>query len=255
MLQQTIEKLGELRLTAFIDELKTQIASPGAYQSLSFEERLALLVDREHIRRKNSALQRRLKTANIRADATIENIDFTIPRNLARADFMALTTMEWLVAGHNLAITGPTGLGKTFLAQALVDKACRLGYQALAIKCHDLLSQLLIARADGSYARFAARIAKLHLLFIDEWLRDPISPAQARELHDLFDLKYRNTSTLFVSQLAPGDWHAHIEDPTIADALLDRIVHNAYKLALDGPSVRKTQSTVGQKKHTKGKSQ
>lgn len=238
MLEQTIDKLNELRLKGFIQELRTQQES-SKYAALSFEERLALLVDREHMKRKNSALQQRIKQAKIKPNATVENIDFSIKRELKRTQFLSLAGLDWL--GHyNLIITGQTGLGKTFLAQALVDKACRLGHKSLCIKTHELISMLLIARADGTYPKVIARLANLPLLVLDEWLRDPLSGAQARELLDLFDVKYQSTSALFVSQFDVKDWHAQIQDPTIADALLDRIVHNSHRIDLKGESIRKT---------------
>lgn len=241
MLQQTIDKLLHMHLSAFAQELQTQ-SSDTHYQTLSFEERLALLVDKEYLKRKNTALQRRLRTANIQPHATVENIDFSHQRSLQRAQFMPLTSFDWLTHAHNLIITGPTGVGKTFLAQALADKACRLEYHVRYIKCHELLRDLTLAKADGTYPKLAARLAKSHLLIIDEWMRDHLSPAHARELLDLFDLKYKNSSLLFVSQLDVSDWHPHIQDPTIADAILDRVVHNAYKLKLDGESLRKQQA-------------
>jgi len=240
MLEQTMEQLAQMHLTGMLAELRSQLESPK-YHSIPFEERLALLVDREFLKRKNSALQHRLKQSRIKPNATIENIDFTIMRKLDRAQFMSLAGLSWL-GHHNLIISGQTGLGKTFLAQALVDKACRLGYKALCIKTHELLSTLLIARADGTYPKVAARLTALPLLVLDEWLRDPLSGAQAREILDLFDLKYQSSSAIFVSQLAVDDWHAQIQDPAIADALLDRIVHNSHRVSLLGESVRKLQA-------------
>jgi len=238
MIHQTIEKLAELRLNGFISAIKEQLESTQ-YQDLSFEERFSLLVDREYIRRQNVRLQRRLHDAKLKQNAVVENIDFTTPRKLDKKLLLELASGGWIQNKHNLFITGPTGIGKSFVACALADKACRLGITAHYIKAADLISLLLLARADGSYPRQALRLAKFQLLIIDEWLRDPLAVQQAREILDLLDDRFRKASTIFISQIPVTDWHKNILDPTLADAALDRIVHDAYRLELSGESMRK----------------
>lgn len=245
MINQTIEKLSELRLRGFVQGVREQLED-SKYNELSFEQRLAMLVDREHLRRENSRLSRRLSQARLKQSATIENINFQIPRKLKKALLLDLASGSWIHNKHNLFITGPTGIGKSYIACALADKACRLGFSALYIKTSNLIPQLLLARADGSYPSLATKLAKVQLLLIDEWLRDPLTESQARELQDIIDDRYGVSSSIFISQLKVKDWHKNISDPTIADAILDRIVHNAIKMDLDGESVRKLTSMLKQ---------
>lgn len=243
MINQALEKLSELRLNGFIQALKEQQES-NKYQDLPFEERLAFLVDREYVRRQNYRLQRRLSDAKLKQSSVIEHIDFGTPRKLDKKALLELANCSWIHNKHNLFITGPTGVGKSFIACALADKACRLGLKAHYVKASELLSQLLVARADGSYSRLAIRLAKFDLLLIEEWLRDPLSEQQSREILDLLDDRFRKASTIFISQLPVSAWHKNILDPTIADAILDRIIHDAFRLELDGPSMRKLTAKV-----------
>lgn len=157
---------------------------------------------------------------------------------------LELASGNWISNRHNLIIIGPTGIGKSFLACSLADKACKLGFQARYYRANALVSELLLAKADGSYPRLAAQLAKTHLLIIDEWLRDSLNLSQSRELLDLFDDRYRKASTIFCSQMPVADWHARIDDPTIADAILDRIVHDSHRLELEGQSMRKKTSFI-----------
>lgn len=237
MINQTIEKLAEMRLHAMIQALKEQEGN-AKYKELAFEERLAFLVDKEYLKRKNSSIQTRIKTAKLPLHATVEDLDFSPQRTLKKGEILSLAQCSWVANKNNLIITGPTGAGKTHLACALAGKACRDGFKAFYIKCLDLVSQLMIARADGSFPRCIEKLNSFHLLIIDEWMRDPMSQNQARELLDLIDSRYNRVSTIFLAQLPVEDWHKNFEDPTLADATLDRIVHNSHRIEIKGPSMR-----------------
>lgn len=231
MIEQTIEKLKTLRFSSFARALRAQMESPQ-YTTLPFEERLSLLVEEEFLTRENRRLSQTLKEARLKQHCCVEDVDFDTPRNLKRSQFLELAQCHWVDKAHNLIVTGPTGSGKSFLACALADKACKLKRRAKYIKTSDLARELLVVREDGSYPRYMTRLAKTHLLIIDEWLRDPLSQAQAREILDMLDDRYRKRSTIFISQLAVDDWHKHIADPTLADAILDRVVHDSHRIEL-----------------------
>lgn len=243
MINQAIQKLQELKLNGFIQALKEQQESTK-YQELSFEDRFSFLVDKEYNRRQNMRLQRRLYEAKLKQAGTVENIDFVTNRKLDKKTFLELAGCTWIDNKHNLFITGPTGIGKSFLACALADKACRLGLKAHYIKAAELITQLLIGRADGSYPRLAQKLARTNLLIIDEWLLDPMPQNHAREILDLLDDRFRKASTIFISQLPASDWHQNIQDPTLADAILDRIIHDAFRVELAGESMRKLTTKV-----------
>lgn len=244
MIEQTLEQLRDMRLTGFVDALREQEESVQ-YQKLSFDERLAFIVDKEYLNRQTRRLKRTIKKAQLKQQATIEDVDFNTPRKLKRAEFMELAGGNWISKHHNLVIVGPTGIGKSFLACALADKICKLGFQARYYRTNAFLSELLLAKADGSYPKLVAELARTHLLVIDEWLRDTLNHSQAREMLDILDDRYRKASVLFCSQLPVKDWHDRIEDPTIADAILDRIVHDSLRIELDGQSMRKRTSSIG----------
>ena len=243
MIEQTIEKLKTMRLHTFAAALRTQLSSTESI-ALGFEERLSLLVEEEFLARDNRRLARILRAAQLKQKSCFEDIDFDTQRNLKRSQIAELAQCLWIRQKHNLIITGPTGIGKSFIACALADRACRLGIHTCYVKTSELARELLVAREDGSYPRLAARLARFDLLILDEWLRDPLSQELAREILDLIDDRYRKRSTIFISQLPVKDWHQHIADPTLADAILDRVVHDSHRLELQGTSMRKQTSKV-----------
>ena len=239
----TLAKLEALRLCGMLRALNDQLQHPDC-AALSFEERLGLLIDRELTERQNQRLATRLKRARLRQSAAPEDVDFRQPRGLDRAQFLALCSCEWIRDRENLLVTGPTGVGKTFLACALAQKACREGYSVEYVRTSRLLGELTATRADGTYSRRLTALARTDLLVLDDWGLSPLTADQRRDLWELLDDRYDRRSTLVTSQLPEEHWYDALGDPTLADAILDRLVHNAHKLRLHGESLRK-QRTVG----------
>jgi DNA replication protein DnaC len=240
----TIEQLQSLKLFGMLDAWVEQQSLP-TYHDLSFDERLALLVEREHLRRVHLRQQRRLKAAQLPlTSASIEAIDYARPRGLSKAQVLQLAQGHWLAQHLQLIVMGPTGIGKTFLASCLATHWCQLGHAVAYFKTHDLLTELKLAKADGSFPKLRKRLDGFELLILDEWLRDALSVNDARELLDLLDGRYRQRSCLFATQLPIEQWHPQIQDPTLADAILDRIVHDAIRLSLRGESMRKVTSPL-----------
>jgi len=242
-MQQTIEQLKNLKLNGLLEAWSEQQAQP-TYQDLAFDERFALLVEREYIRRQNQRLQRRLKQAQLFIGASLADIDFAVPRGLKKTQFLEWAQGQWLTKHLNLIILGSTGVGKTFLACTLADHLCKQGHTVRYLKTAELISQLQLAKVDGSFPQFRKQLASFNLVILDEWLRDELNPNQARELLDFLDDRYRRASCLFVSQFPIHDWHPKIQDPTLADAILDRIVHDSLRLPLKGESMRKLTSPL-----------
>ena len=240
----TLAKLEALRLFGMLRALNDQLQLPDC-APLSFEERLGLLIDRELTDRQNQRLATRLKRAHLRQAACPEDVDFRHPRGLDRAQFLALCSCEWLKDRENLLITGPTGVGKSFLACALAQKACREGYSVEYVRTSRLLGELTAARGDGTYARRLTSLARTDLLVLDDWGLAPLTADQRRDLWELLDDRYDRRSTLVTSQLPEEHWYEALGDPTLADAILDRLVHNAHKLRLQGESLRKQRAIGG----------
>ncbi len=234
----TLDKLHQMRLTGMAAALTDQLQTPDI-ASLSFEERLGLLIDREQTTRADRRLKTRLTKARLRQCACLEDIDYSSPRGLDKALLLDLGSCRWIVDRHNLLLTGPTGVGKTYLACALAQKACREGRTALYLRLPRLLSELVIAKGDGRYGKLLVGYGRVDLLVLDDWGITPLTSENRRDLLEILDDRYERKSTLITSQLPVDKWHRYLEDPTLADAILDRVVHNAYRLELKGESMRK----------------
>jgi len=238
MKQETIEKLKSFHMNGFVQALREQEES-ATYTELSFEERLSFLVDSEFLKRKNNRIAAAIRFAKLKSNASIETLDYSAQRNLKKSLIAELADCNWVKKAQNIIITGPTGVGKSFLASALAEKACRLEIKTLHIKINELIRQIMLAHAEGTYPRLIAKFSRIPLLVIDEWLRNPLSTEQAKEILDLVDERYQKLSTVFCSQLPVKSWHQAIKDPTAADAILDRIVHHTHRIELSGDSLRK----------------
>jgi DNA replication protein DnaC len=220
-----------------------QLAQPAA-QELSFEERFALLLDQEILYRDNRRLARLLQAARLRVGACVEDIDYRHPRGIDRSFMSSLASCQWVQRHQNLAITGPAGSGKTWLACALGHQACRLGSSVRYVRLPRLFEMLRIAHGDGSYPRLMNQLAKTDLLILDDWGLQKIAAAQRNDLMEVIEDRYRLRATLIAGQLPIEHWHEYIGEATLADAILDRLLHNSHRLALRGESMRKTKTDL-----------
>jgi len=239
----TLDKLEALRFSGMVKALTEQMAVPDI-EELSFEERLGLLVDREMTEREDRRLKTRLRQAKLKQTACVEDIDYRQPRGLDKSLMLDLAGCQWVKRHLNIMITGPTGVGKTWIACALAQKACREGYRALYLRLPKLLQELPIAKGDGTYIKLLARLAKIDVLILDDWGLSKLMAEQRRDLLEILEDRYDSRSTIVTSQLPVDKWHDIIGDPTLADAILDRLVHNAYKINLKGESMRKRKSLL-----------
>jgi len=242
--QQTLQQLRTLKLTGMADGLEQQQSQPATHDELGFEERLGLLVDREVTYRHNNKMTRLLKAAKLKLQAYPEDIDYTHPRGLIKSQFASLLHNQWLQQHHNILIAGPTGCGKTYLACVLATSACRQGYSVRYFRTSRLLESLNIAHGDGRFAKLINQLAKTDLLILDDWGLEKLSLGQRNDLLEIMEDRHGNKSTLITSQLPITQWHKAIGDATLADAILDRLLHNAHKLKLKGESMRKTMNTL-----------
>ena len=240
--QPTLEQLNELRLHALARAWQAQHEDP-TIDDLGFDERMALLVDAEWTDRQNKRLARLLREAKLRiAGACLEDIAYAKERKLDRALMRQLATGRWIEAHQNVVITGATGVGKTYIACALAQQACRLGHRVLYRRAPRLFDELTLARADGTYAKLLARFARTEVLVLDDWGLAPVQDVERRDLLEIMEDRHGLRSTIWTSQLPVAKWHDHLGDPTIADALCDRLLHNAHRIVLQGPSRRKTEA-------------
>ena len=241
--QPLLDKLIRLRLPAFRDGLKEQLNNPH-YAELAFEERLALLVDLECTRRGDHRLHRLIKLAAFPQSATLEDLDLSPQRGLERRLVLELAQANWITQHLNTLVLGPTGSGKSFLSCALGLSACRANYSVRYFRTSRLLFLLTQSHLDGSFPALLDSLAKVDLLILDDWLRDPISVPETRDLLEILDDRFGHLSTLVASQLPVAEWFAQFPNPTHADAILDRLIHNAYRLNLTGDSQRKLRSSI-----------
>lgn len=239
MLQPTTEKLRALGLRTMAEAVIEQVTDPAAAE-LSFEERLGLLVDREWDARENRRLSARLKAARLKHGAAcVEDVDCSAARGLERGQLQSLAGGHWIAAHHCVVISGPTGSGKTFLACALGNRACRLGHSVTYHRVSRLLEELALARADGSLRHLVRRLAKAEVLLLDDWGLLPLDAGQAQDILDILEDRAGVGATVIVTQIPVAQWHGRIADPTIADAICDRLVHGSHRIELRGESQRR----------------
>ena len=238
LLEHTLDKLKMMKMRGMVLAVEEQLGSVEM-QELSFEDRLGILVDREFMDRENRKLTRRLREARFRFQARMEDIEYKWRQGLDRAFVQELGSCEWIRRHHNLILTGPTGIGKTFIACALGNRACELGFRVSSWRMPPLFNDLSIAKVDGSYGRLLAKIKKLDLLIIDDWGISTLTDSERRDFLEIIEDRYELGSTIMCGQVPRDNWHETIGDPTIADSIVDRLVHNAYEVKLTGESIRK----------------
>lgn len=249
MTVQTLNRLNELRLSGMATALNDQLQHPGTYDELPFLERLGLLVEQEHQQREDRKQTRLIRQAGFRLQATLNEIDYQQQRNLKRAQIAQLSQGDWLTRGQNLLLTGPCGTGKTYLACALGRQACIQGHSVRYYRVSRLLLALTQSKADGSYQKLLGQLAKTRLLILDDWGLEGLKPAQRNDLMEVMDDRSGLMSTAIISQLPTDQWYASIGDNTLADAILDRLMHNAHRLELKGESMRKREAKTAEREH------
>jgi len=240
--EQTFEKLYAMKLNGMAEALKEQLQQPDM-DELSFEERFSLLVDRQWTWKEDRRMNRLLKNAKLKINACLEDIDYKKPRGIDRSVILSLASCDWIKNAHNIIITGPTGVGKTFLCCALANKACRNGFSSFYTRTPRLFQELAVSRGDGTYAKLMNKLAKTKLLIIDDHGLAPMTDPERRDLLEVIEERHGFSSTIVASQIPLKMWHDNIGDPTVADAILDRIVHNSHKINLKGGSMRKKSQT------------
>ena len=242
LMQPTLEQLNELRLHTLAQAWQAQHEDPST-DDLGFDERLGLLVEAEWMDRQNKRLGRLLREAKLRiAGACLEDVEYAKERKLERAQIRQLATGRWIEVHQNVVITGATGVGKTYIACALAQQACRRGHRVLYRRMPRLFDELALARADGTYVKLLARFARTDVLVLDDWGLAPVQDVERRDLLEIMEDRHGLRSTIWTSQLPVAKWHDHLGDPTVADAICDRLLHNAHRIVLQGPSRRKKEA-------------
>lgn len=249
MIEQTITQLRQLKLSGMANALLSQTEQPGTYAALSFEERLQLLTDSEHLDRNQRKQQRLIKAAHFKIAANSRDIDYQHPRGLKQAVIANLLQCDWISHHHNLLMTGPCGSGKTYIACALGHTACLKGYRVKYYRLSRLLLELTQTKADGSYRKALQALAKHDLLILDDWGLEPLKATHRNDLMEIMDDRHGSTSTLMISQLPTDQWYQSIGDNTLADAILDRLMHNAHRIKLKGESMRKNNDLLTDREH------
>ena len=241
---QTIAQLRQLKLGGMATALQTQLEQVGTYEGLPFVDRLTLLVEHECMTREQRRQERFIRQARFRLRACVAEIDYQHPRNITQSQIAQLAAGDWINRAQNLLVTGPCGSGKTYLACALGHNACVHGYSVRYFRLSRLLMELTQAKADGSYYKKLKQLARIHLMIIDDWGLETLKPAHRNDLMEIMDDRHGHSSTAVISQLPTDEWYASIGDNTLADAILDRLMHNAHRLQLKGESMRKIMAAV-----------
>jgi len=244
MTTQTMAQLRQLKLGGMASALQTQLEQVGTYEGLPFVERLTLLVEHECMTREQRRQARFIRQARFRLHASVAEIDYQHPRNIKQSQIAQLASGDWINRSQNLLITGPCGSGKTYLACALGHNACLLGYSVRYFRLSRLLLELTQAKADGTYYKKLKQLSRIQMIAIDDWGLEPLKPAHRNDLMEIMDDRHGHTSTVVISQLPTDEWYTSIGDNTLADAILDRLMHNSHRLQLKGESMRKIMADV-----------
>ena len=249
MIESLLNQLRQLKLSGMVAELQSQREQPGTYEGLAFTERLQLLIDHEDQERQQRKQDRLLRLAQFKLNAYPKDIDYQNARGLKQAQMASLLQCDWINKAQNLLLTGPCGSGKTYIACALGHQACLKGYSTKYYRVSRLTLALTQAKADGTYLKLLKSIAGFDLLILDDWGLEPLSAAARHDLMEMMDDRYGQTTTLMTSQLPTEQWYQSIGDNTLADAILDRLMHNAHRINLKGESMRKKMNSLTQVEH------